>query len=101
MKKKTNKKLTKSKKEVVLKVNKNYFLTKKDPVLTKAAKKVIRAINNHFKKDKWPLDFNFQVEEVFYEAYGEHLSNYLLKELYSSKRNYNLVYAKDKLLISK
>ena len=98
MKKKMNKKT--SKKEVILKVDKNYFLTKKNPALTKAAKKVVRVINQHFKKDKWPLDFNFQVEEVFYEAYGEHLSNYLLKEIYASKRNYNLVYKKDKLLIS-
>lgn len=99
MKKKTNKKLT-NKKEVVLTVNKNYFLTKKNPALTKAAKKVIKVINHHFKKDKWPLDFNFQVEEVFYEAYGEHLSNYLLKEMFSAKRNYKLVYKKDRSLIT-
>jgi len=53
----------------------------------------MKDIEYHFKKDKWDFDLNFQVHEMFYEAYGEHLENYLLKELFSSsKKGYYISY---------
>lgn len=100
MKKKTNKKITKNDKKITLRVDSSYFSTQKNPALTKAAKKVVKTINDHFKKDKWPLDFTFQVEEVFYQAYGEHLSNYLLKEIFDSNPKYKIVYDKNRILLS-
>ncbi|NBP13500.1 hypothetical protein EBU95_03760 [bacterium] len=83
-----------NKTELVLKADEKFFEHKKNNKLTKAAKKVMRTINGHFKKDKWPLSFSFLVEEVFYEAHGEHLSNYLLKEI-ATHNKYSL-YVDDK-----
>lgn len=72
--------------KVTLKVNKSFFKTKKNSKLSKAAKVVMKTVDEHFKKDKWDLDSGFLVEDVFYEAYGEHLSNYFFKELFSDPK---------------
>ena len=55
------------------------------PVLKRAARNVTRSTKRHFKKDGWDLDYNFLVTEVFYEALGHHLENYLWKELVRQK----------------
>jgi hypothetical protein len=99
MKSKKNTKINLKNKKVVLTLDQDFFPTQKNAELTKAAKKVVKDIRKHFKNDKWPLDFNFLVEEVFYEAFNEHLSNYLLKELYSKPENFKIVYQKDKTLL--
>jgi hypothetical protein len=53
----------------------------KIPALEKAAKRVAKIIKQHMKKDGWDLDYSAQVTEVFYEAFGHHLENYLITEL--------------------
>lgn len=88
-------KLNKSSKTLVLKVTSDYFKTKGNPILVKAAKKVMKTINSHFKKDGWELRTDYLIDEVFYEAYGEHLSNYLYKELFfNSKKGYYITTSK-------
>jgi hypothetical protein len=87
---------TSNSKEVVLKVNKNYFSTKNNKKFTQAAKKAVKEIDNHFKKDGWDLDLSFQIEEVFYLAFGEHLSDYLLKELFSNPKKGYYISTKDR-----
>jgi len=89
----TNKKKPKG---VVLKVNKKIFKTENNKELTKAAKKRFKSIDRHFKVDGWDLDLGFQITEVFYEAYGEHLETYLLKELFSNhKKGYYITVNKE------
>lgn len=86
-----------SKKEIKLIYNEKMFPTKNNNELVKAAKLTMKEIDRHFKKDKWDLDFNFQVEEVFYKAFGEHLENYLIKELFlKPKKGYYVVYSDKK-----
>lgn len=88
------KQLKKTKKTITLKVSPNMFKTKNNQLFTKAAKRVMKTIDEHFKKDKWDLDLGFQVDEVFYEAYGEHLETYLMKELFSNpKKGYYITYS--------
>lgn len=99
MKSKKNTKINLKNKKVVLTLDQNFFPTKKNDKLTKAAKKVAKGIRKHFKSDKWPLDLNFLVEDVFYEAFNEYLSNYLLKELCCKPENFKIVYQKDKTLL--
>lgn len=57
--------------------------------LEKAAKKVAKTIKQHFRKGNknggWDLDYGFLVTDVFYEAFGHHLEDYLLTELCKSK----------------
>lgn len=88
---KKNKTQLKSKKNLVLKVSKRFFKTKNNPKFTKTAKLVMKIIDNHFKNDGWDLRSDYLVEEVFYLAYGEYLSDYLYKELFSNpKKGYYL-----------
>lgn len=51
--------------------------------LQKAAKKIARDTERHFKNPKqgWDLNYNWLVQDVFYEAFGHHLEEYLLEEL--------------------
>lgn len=62
-------------------------------VLKNASKKVMKRVLYHFNKDGWDLDYNFLITDVFYTAFNHHLEDYLLQELYKSKkkRNYDLV----------
>lgn len=74
------------------------------PIFRKAARKVMKDIKTHFtnKGEGWPVDYNFYVVEIFYEAFGHHLENYLLRELAKSKLPLQLSTSdKGKLLISK
>lgn len=78
----------KKKAEVKIKIPPGAFPVKKEmPALTKAAKSVKRTVDHHFKKHKWDLDYSFLVEEVFYKAFGFHLENFLLRELFKSKKS--------------
>ena len=76
-------------------VNKNL----KNKKLKEAAKKVRKNIDNHFKKDKWDLDYSFQVDEVFYEAYGEFISSHLLDALATKTGKYSLAMTETGLVI--
>lgn len=55
------------------------------PQLKKAARKVVKSTKWHFKKYGWDLDYSFLVTDIFYEAFGHHLENYLWKELARQK----------------
>lgn len=104
------KKLKKLKKKLEIKIPmslfKNGFKDSKIKVLQKAAKKVAKDIETHFNSKKdggWPLSYSQYVADVFYDAFGHHLENYLLKEL-AKKKGYviatneihNLVIKKEK-----
>lgn len=58
--------------------------------MMKAARRVVRSLKAHFKKDKWPVNYSFYVQEVFYVAYGHHLENYLLKEMLRQLKTFTL-----------
>lgn len=75
------------------------FKRLKSKELKKAASAVKKRIDKHFKKDKWPLDYGFLVEEVFYEAYEEHLSNYLVDALSTKQGKYRLIATNKGLVI--
>ena len=71
-------------------------------VLEEATKRVVKTIDKHFKKDGWDLDFSHLVEEVFYEAYGEYLSDILFEQIKNKKQYHLIVSNKDmKLMLSK
>lgn len=57
-----------------------------DLQLRKAARKVMKQINEHMKKDGWPLDYDMHKSDIFFEAYGHHLENYLLWALANNKK---------------
>lgn len=66
----------------------------KNPIaeLKKAAAKILNDLHkNHFNKKGhgWPLSYSFYKEEIFHEAFGHHLEDYLLNELIK-KGCYNL-----------
>lgn len=61
------------------------FSKNKLPQFNKAAKKVAKEMMEHFKKDGWDLSYSQYVGDVFYEATGHHLENYLLKALKGQK----------------
>ena len=88
-------------KQLVLKVNSSYFRTKRNKKLTMAAKTVVKEIESHFRKDKWPLDYSFYKDEVFSIAFNENLENYLLSELFKKSRKYHLVSKDGRMLIGK
>ena len=67
--------------------------------LKKAAEEAVKEINQHFKRDKWALDYSFYVTDIFYKAFHHHLENYLLVAL--SKYKYQLIFREEKLLIQK
>lgn len=62
-------------------------------ILQKAAKKVVNSLHKeHFnpsKKMGWDLDYSLIVTDIFYEAFGHHLENYLLNSL-AEKNCYSL-----------
>lgn len=74
--------------------------TKGNKKLRAAAKKAVKEIEHHFKKDGWPLDYRFYKDEIFYYAFGEHLENYLIEAL-SKKKGYYLRTEDGKFLIDK
>lgn len=81
-------------KTLKLTYNEDMFPVKNNRKLVNAAKLTVKEIDYHFKKDGWDLDLNFQVDEVFYKAYGEYLENYLIKELFSDpKKGYYITYS--------
>lgn len=55
------------------------------PQLKKAARRVVKSTKKHFTEDGWDLDYNFLITEIFYEAFGHHLENYLWKEIARQK----------------
>lgn len=63
------------------------------PALQKAAKKSIDDLHkNHFnptKKMGWDINYSMVVADVFYDAFGHHLENYVLVEL-AKKKCYSL-----------
>ena len=70
--------------------------SKKDnfmPALQKAAKKTIDDLHkNHFnpsKKMGWDIGYSMVVNDIFYDAFGHHLENYILVEL-AKKKCYSL-----------
>jgi len=52
------------------------------PELVKAARRLTRQTKRHFEEDGWDLEYNSLVTDVFYEAFGHHLENYLWKALH-------------------
>lgn len=60
--------------------------------LQKAAKKVARQMRDHMKKDGWDLSYSFYVNEVFYQAFGHHLENYLLDALRRQRKRKPAIY---------
>lgn len=65
----------------------------------KAIKDVTKTIKHHFKKDKWDLDYNFLIEELFYKANGFHLEAYLLPIIFDGTDNLSLYYKNHKLVV--
>ena len=53
------------------------------PRLRAAAKEVMKGVRQHFrnKEHGWDLDFSIIKNEVFFEAFGHHLENYVLDML--------------------
>jgi hypothetical protein len=95
MKKKMNK-------TIVFKVDKNSFKTK-DKRLDKIADKVVKEIDEHFKKEgkkAWPLGASHYITDVFYIAFGIQLENYLFKALFK-KGGYMLKSGKNGLMIDR
>lgn len=72
-----------SKKEIKLELPEHYFSNLKTPIkgLVKSARARAKEIKHHFNKDGWDLDYGMLVTDVFEQAYGHQLENYLLKEL--------------------
>ncbi len=63
-------------------------LKTQDKKLINAAKKVMKGIDEHFDpkmKHGWDLDYHSLVNEVFFQAYGHNLENYLLVELFKKE----------------
>lgn len=69
--------------------------------LKTAAKKVARSIQKHMRTDGWDLDYGFQVEEVFYQAFGHHLEDYLFEELCKFKKPLVLKMKGNRVVLSK
>lgn len=85
---------------VIVELKNFKFKSLKDQNLKNAAKKIKRDIDKHFKKDGWDLDYNFQVDEVFFEAYRESLSAYLIDALSTKTGKYCIKATKKGLVIS-
>ena len=70
--------------------------------LERAAKKGMKDLKDHFtlKDGGWPLDYSFYVSDIFYQAFGHHLENYLLKAIVKSKLKVELVSKEGKLVIN-
>lgn len=68
-------------KTVIFNMPKNFKMETKFPALQDAARKAMKEVNAHFKKDKWDLDYSHYVTDVFYRAFGHHLENYFFNEL--------------------
>lgn len=51
------------------------------PRLKAAAATALKDIRKHFKTDGYDLDFSMLKDELFYEAFGHHLENYILAKL--------------------
>jgi hypothetical protein len=58
--------------------------------LKRAAKRVLKDVEKHMRTDGWPLDYGFLVEDIYWKAYGHHLSDYMLNVLGSAKFKWQL-----------
>jgi ribosomal protein L31E len=85
--------------KITIKIKDMKYKTLKNKELKEAAKLIKRRIDRHFKSDGWDLDFNFVVEEVFYEAFKESLSTYLIDALSTKQGKYEIVANKNGLLL--
>jgi len=88
---------------IKLKLPLEYYKKLKLPnkALLISAKKLTAELERHFKKDKWPLDYGIIVSDIFFEAYGHHLEQYLLHSLAKTKKNYSLVCKSGRVLLAR
>jgi hypothetical protein len=105
MKKKSQTKLKlKLKKETIV-IPLNMFKNLKTPLpdFEASGKKVYKSLKEHFTKkgQGWPLAYSFLVSEIFYEATGHHLENYILKRIAKSKMKLELVTKDGELVVQK
>jgi hypothetical protein len=71
-------------KTITISVPKNWTPNAPLSPFKKAASKVWKDALAHFKTDKWDLSYSFLVNEVFLEATGHNLENYLLAHIFKS-----------------
>lgn len=55
-----------------------------------AAQERVREVKKHFKKNSGDLDWNFIKEDIFYDAMGFHLCDFILQELLNQRINVSL-----------
>lgn len=66
-----------------------------------AAKREAKSIKQHFRTDGWDLDLACIKETIFYDAFGFHLSDALLKALLAERVNFILKSTPRGLLLKK
>lgn len=102
-KKKRTKKIKRSKTTITLPLNHFKKVNTSLPNFEVAGRKVFNDVKKHFTTDGhgWPLSYSTLVSDIFYQATGHHLENYLLKRIANSKLNLMLESRNGELVIKK
>lgn len=97
------KKIKRSKRTIILPLNGFKKIGTPLPNFEIAGRKVFKDIKEHFTKEGhgWPLSYSFLVSDIFYQATGHNLENYLLKRIANSKLNLMLESQNGELVIKK
>lgn len=68
--------------------------------LLEAIKEQRRSIRKHFKEDGWDLSFDGILDDVFYDTFGFHLSDYVLSDILNAVKGIGLNLGKNGIVFT-